>query len=254
MSNSRLHVHVTPARAIKAIVLIQVAIAGYLFFQDLTDALPSRVFPSDAPRLTEPVRPGDQTRRYDPSHAPAGPAGPDVPDTGAMPSRLQFQPVADAPGRVRLTGTVAPGDAARFEAWLETAKTPERVELHSPGGVVTDALAIGRQLRALDAATEVRAGEVCLSACPYILAGGVERIADPDAYIGVHQHYFGESTVLPAFIAVENIQRGQAEVMAYLNDMGVDPLLMRHALATPPDEIYLLLPEERTRYGLVTED
>jgi hypothetical protein len=33
--------------------------------------------------------------------------------------------------------------------------------------------------------------------------------------------------------------------------MGIDPLVMQHALVTPPDEIYLLLPEELTRYRFV---
>ena len=71
---------------------------------------------------------------------------------------------------------------------------------------------------------------------------------DATASVGVHQHYFGESSLLPAFVAVEDIQRGQGEVMGYLAEMGIDPLVMRHALATPPNEIYLLLPEELDRY------
>jgi hypothetical protein len=33
----------------------------------------------------------------------------------------------------------------------------------------------------------------------------------------------------------------------------LDPLVMRHALATPPDEIYILLPEELERYRFVSE-
>ena len=42
--------------------------------------------------------------------------------------------------------------------------------------------------------------------------------------------------------------------MSYLEEMGIDPLVMRHALETPPDEIYVLLPEELDRYGFVTDD
>lgn len=70
--------------------------------------------------------------------------------------------------------------------------------------------------------------------------------------VGVHQHYFGENTVLPAFLAVEDIQRGQGEVMGYLDEMGIDLRLMQPALATPPDAIYILVREELERYGLVT--
>ena len=69
--------------------------------------------------------------------------------------------------------------------------------------------------------------------------------------MGLHQHYFGENTLLPAYLAVEDIQRGQADVMRFLSDMGIDLLVMQHALSTPPDEIYILLPEELQRYGFV---
>ncbi|MAB16290.1 MAG: hypothetical protein CMN07_03825, partial [Roseobacter sp.] len=87
------------------------------------------------------------------------------------------------------------------------------------------------------------------SACPYLLAAGTSRTIPEDASVGVHQHFFGENTLLPTFLAVEDIQRGQGEVMEYLDQMGIDPLVMRHALATPSDEIYLLLPEELESYG-----
>ena len=70
----------------------------------------------------------------------------------------------------------------------------------------------------------------------------------------MHQHYFGENIVQPAFLAVEDIQRGQGLVMAYLAEMGIGLGLMEHALMTPPDEIYILLREELEAYALVTGD
>ena len=85
-----------------------------------------------------------------------------------------------------------------------------------------------------------------------MLMGGVTRRVDDAAYVGVHQHYFGENVVQPAFLAVEDIQRGQGLVMGFLADMGADPLLMQHALVTPPDEIYIFLPEELVLYRIVT--
>jgi hypothetical protein len=92
----------------------------------------------------------------------------------------------------------------------------------------------------------------CLSACPYILAGGVERTVSRSALVGVHQHYFGENTVLPAFLAVEDIQRGQAAVMAYLDEMGIDPLLSARAMQTPPQDIYILVEDELEGFALAT--
>lgn len=71
--------------------------------------------------------------------------------------------------------------------------------------------------------------------------------------VGVHQHYFGQSTVLPAFLAVKDIQRGQAEVMAYLNGMGIDLMVMEKAMQTPPEDIYVLLPDELQGFNFATD-
>ena len=39
--------------------------------------------------------------------------------------------------------------------------------------------------------------------------------------------------------------------MTYLDEMGIDPLVMQHAMSTPPDEIYILLPDELERYRFI---
>lgn len=240
----------TAPRAIKGILALQVLIALVLMGGDLLSALPRLAFPSDQPGFDNPVRPGDQTRRFSPRDTPLGPTRP-YPSTRDMPNRLLFESDGDA---LTLTGAIAPGDAERFETHLGTLPAPPAtLRLNSPGGSVNDALAIGRRIRSDGFETTLRSGDICLSACPYMLAGGVTRTVDVDAQVGVHQHYFDANTVLPAFLAVSDIQRGQAEVMGYLNDMGIDPLVMRHALATPPDEIYVLLPEELVTYRF-TED
>ncbi len=237
----------TAAGAIRLILVLQLAIAGVLFGSDVLRVLPGLALAPDVPGLTLPVHPGDQTRRYDRRHVPGGP---DVPGTDDMPSRLLFE-IRD--GDLHLTGTIAEGDAKRFDNWLTGRDLPQMVQLHSTGGSISDALAIGVRLRAGKFDTRVGTGRVCLSACPYILAAGTERIAHRDAFIGVHQHYFGENTALPAFLAVEDIQRGQGAVMAYLDGMGIDLRLMQHALTTPPGEIYILIPDELTKYKLATK-
>ncbi len=237
----------TPGGAIRAILAVQIGIAAILFAGDIARVLPSLGAARQAPRLTGPVLPGDQTRRYDRKETPTAP---NMPDTGDMPSRLLFE-LKD--GALHLTGAIEEGDADRFADWLETNSLPDNVHLHSTGGSVQDALTIGRRLRRAALTTTVAETRVCLSACPYIFAAGDTRIAHEDAYIGVHQHYFGENVALPAFLAVEDIQRGQGLVMAYLDEMGIDLRLMQHALVTPPEAIYILVPEELTRYALATE-
>lgn len=245
----------TIARTIRGLLVFQVVIGLALVAGDLNLSL--RGLPlgaPNAPTLDEPVRQGDQRRRYDPDTAPVLPGNPSqrqmAPSGGDLPSRLTLRHEGDT---LLLTGAVAPDDAKRFAEFLNNAKSlPRKVEIASHGGSVSDALAIGRMVREAGLSTFVGDGSVCLSACPYMLAGGVERQVSRSARVGVHQHYFGESTMLPAFLAVEDVQRGQGLVMAFLAEMGIDPLLMQHALTTPPDEVYILLPEEMDRYGLRT--
>jgi hypothetical protein len=152
-----------------------------------------------------------------------------------------------------LEGSIAAGDGERMAKELDALpQQPRRIILNSPGGSVQEALALGRFLRAEGFNTALRDGDICYSACPYLLASGVARDIPDGGSVGMHQHYFGESTLLPAFVAVEDIQRGQGEVMGYLDEMGIDPLVMRHALVTPPDEIYILVPEELRSYKFTT--
>lgn len=221
-----------------------------LFGHDLAQGWPSFSFAPKPPTLTEPVRPGDQTRLYQPGERPDQPNLPVPP--GEMPERLSLVSETEGDRRVlTLRGIIAPGDAQRLADALERDDI-DLARLDSPGGSVRDALEIGRQLRVAGIGTEVPTGAICLSACPYVLAGGITREVGPQGMVGVHQHYFGENTVLPAFLAVEDIQRGQGEVMGYLDEMGIDLRLMQPALATPPDAIYILVREELERYGLVT--
>ncbi|MEO9863186.1 MAG: ATP-dependent Clp protease proteolytic subunit [Yoonia sp.] len=246
-----------PGTLLKLVLFIQLGFAVMLFGSDLVRVLPQAMSPSDAPQLTEPLRPGDQTRRFDPAQVPAREASPNsrpLPNTGDMPSRLLFESVQwEGRDVVTMTGEIQPGDAARFDDFIDREGAPEVVFLNSPGGSVTDALVIGQTIRDMESETAMSDADVCLSACPYILAAGTTRDIPEGAWVGVHQHFFGENIALPAFLAVEDIQRGQGDVMTYLDKMGIDPLVMQHALVTPPDEIYLLTQAELRSYNFLPE-
>lgn len=233
-------------RMLTGVLAFQLVLGGLLFLGDIGRDFAWPTGGPEAPRFDLPTRPGDQTRRYDTTL----PASPGTQIDGPMPDRLVLEPLED--GRALLTGRIEPGDAARIADQI--AATPARdILLHSPGGSVIDALDIGRALRAAGKTTQVRERDVCLSACPYILAAGTERRVAEGGRVGLHQHYFGENTFLPAFLAVQDIQRGQGEVMRYLDQMGVDPMMLVHSLSTPPQAIYLLSVEELSRYRLTTK-
>lgn len=242
----------TVKRAITAILAFQIAMAVVLAGSDLVSSIPRLFSGTSAPNLDAPVAPGDQVRRYRPGDLPARDrTGPErqtpIPDPGDMPTRLRFTVDGDV---ALVTGQIAPGDATRFTEFLQADATFDSIRLHSPGGSVQDALIIGQAIRDAELPTEMEPGDICLSACPYVLVGGTFRSVPDDAMVGVHQHYFGENTALPAFLAIEDIQFGQGEVMAHLDAMGVDVRVMQHALTTPPEAIYVLLPEELLEYGI----
>lgn len=237
---------------LKLALIAQVLVAGLILLTDLDhrgsldrtiDRAPSTPSP--------PVSPGDQVRRHEPSRVVPRYIEPDeapvitFPDD--LPPRLTFSiEHTDEHGRVLfMNGPITRGDAERFEAFLVSlAEVPDKLALNSPGGIVDEALIIGRSLRARELTTLILPGMACVSACPYILAGGSERHVSARGVVGLHQHYYETPGFMPVVFAVEDIQYNQARTMIYLIEMGIDPSVMRFGLSTAPDEIYVLIEEE----------
>jgi hypothetical protein len=248
----------TAARLLKGMLAAQCLLALFVVVGDLPKDILDDLTGSQPrpPTIQLPVTPGNQTRQFEPSRLPVEqPTGPGFPLDGNVPSRLEFTSatISGYEDAVLITGAIANGDAERLDKWLKAQETPPKAfALHSPGGAVDEALRIGRIIRTTGLPVMVAVGASCFSACPYMLAGGLTREVSRQAMVGVHQHYFGTNTYLPAFLLVSDIQVGQGEVMAYLAEMGIDPMIMVKALLTPPDDIYILLPEELESFRLST--
>jgi hypothetical protein len=163
-------------------------------------------------------------------------------------------------GILTLTGTIDPGAAERFAAEVAArGEYVERVALDSPGGSVTDALAIGALIREKGFTTHVAAGALCASSCPLVLAGGAERIASADAAIGVHQIYAAETAdagsegIRSSRFAMADAQATTARISRYLDEMGIAATMWVHALETPPNSLYYFSADELTDLKLVTK-
>lgn len=246
-------------KGLKLVLILQAAIAVFLIGFDVQGRLSLEAFLEEEP-LAEPISPGDQVRHYDPSHTiprysdPATRPEISLPDD--LPPRLEFTlGETDALGPiVMVNGAIAMGDAQRFEAFLASlSSVPRWIAINSPGGIVEEALAIGALIRESAQNTAILAGMACLSSCPYVLAGGVERTVFRNAAVGLHQHFYETPGYMPVFLAVEDIQRSQGATMAYLIEMGVDPGVMVYGLNTPPDDIYVLVESELIASRLATE-
>ncbi|CCD86378.1 conserved protein of unknown function [Bradyrhizobium sp. ORS 285] len=157
-------------------------------------------------------------------------------------------------GRLYATGTITPGSARAFTDEVERhGEYIKTIVLNSPGGSVADALVMGRLIRARKFSTEVEPGKTCVSSCPLVLAGGVERRVGERATIGVHQ-----VAAVRAANAVRTdndmslAQNVSARCQRYLADMGIDLKVWVHAMETPHDQLFTFKPDELKTLNLVT--
>jgi len=151
-----------------------------------------------------------------------------------------------------LTGAIDIGSAERFANEIKSiTEYIKLVSLNSPGGSVSDALEISNLIRDRGWNTRVDSGALCASACPLIFAGGVERIAENGAAIGVHQIFSAGEDTRSIDQAIAGTQSSTATIVRHLEEMGADPNLWIHALETPPANLYYFRPEELEKYKLV---
>jgi hypothetical protein len=171
---------------------------------------------------------------------------------GAMAKPMTFELVGG--GRLMATGTITPGLSEAFAA--EVGKRGDYIKtvvLNSPGGSVTDALAMGRLIRERKFATEVEAGKYCVSSCPLLFAGGVERRAGDKAAIGVHQvAATGSANNAAPRDEMDVAQRISARCQRYLGAMGINLQVWVHAMETPQDKLFIFKPDELRSLNIVT--
>src|SRR3954465_2557160 len=209
---------------------------------DLSEEAPSPDLPgSMVPSVLAPLWPGGD-KRLTPLPQPDGPL--------AKPMRFELL----GGGKLMATGTIKPGIYNAFAAEVgRRGDYIKTVVLHSPGGSVADALAMGRLIRERKFATEVEAAKYCASSCPLVFAGGIERRAGDRAVVGVHQ--------VAALASVANArsrdemsvaQNISARVQRYLGEMDVSLQVWVHAMETPHDRLFVFKPDELKSLNLVT--
>jgi hypothetical protein len=176
---------------------------------------------------------------------------------------------------IAASGEITPSTSTEFENFAASHdQFLKIVYLSSPGGSVSDAMQLGRAFRKLGMMTAVGKSikppggfadiepSECLSACVLAFAGGKSRYYrsrfgvafDPDKNVlGVHQFYAmaGASPAESKMTAqaakafgIEGAQVVMGVEMAYLAEMGVDPLILTLASATKFGDVYTLTEAE----------
>lgn len=208
------------------------------------DPLPDKPASSpgfNVPAILTPLMPGGD-RRTVPLPQP----------NAALGKPMTFELVGG--GKLVATGTITPGISEAFAA--EVARRGDYIKsvaLNSPGGSVSDALAMGRLIREKKFATEVEAGKYCASSCPLMFFGGVERRAGGKAAIGVHQVFaMASADNIAVRDDMSDAQRISAKCQRYLGDMGVNLQVWVHAMETPKDKLFVFKPDELASLNIVT--
>src|SRR4051812_49161172 len=203
-------------------------------------AAPEFNLPSAVPSILAPLLPGGD-KRLMPLPQP----------DGALAKPMTFELVGG--GKLMATGTITPGISEAFAT--EVGKRGDYIKtvvLNSPGGSVTDALAMGRLIRERKFAAEVEAGKYCASSCPLVFAGGIERRAGDKAIIGVHQVAAISSASAAPRDEMDVAQRISARCQRYLGDMGLSLQVWVHAMETPHDKLFVFKPDELKSLNIVT--
>jgi hypothetical protein len=125
------------------------------------------------------------------------------------------------------------------------------VVLDSPGGSLTQGLALGGQIRRAGFSTTVQVpGGVCASACVYAFLGGVERTVAHGAKLGVHQIYSRNGSALA--MQVSDTQLLLSLVAIHIRRMGASMDVFTLGLMTPPEDMYWMSTAELSRFAVVT--
>jgi hypothetical protein len=205
--------------------------------------------PEHSSLLTPMVAPGRQKMpaRHDGDERRYAPLQSDPQLAAAM----TFDLLGD--GRLLATGRIDPGTAERLKAEIaKRGRYVKTIVLHSPGGSVADALAMGRLIRQEGFATAVDDRRYCASSCPLVFAGGVERVAGEQAVIGVHQVFAAPGEDMTDEIGMAGAQVVSAECQRYLHEMGVDLDVWIDAMETAKDQLFVFRPEELLALKLAT--
>ncbi len=120
--------------------------------------------------------------------------------------------------------------------------------LNSGGGVVTDAMIVGRVLWERMVLAAVREGDQCLSACIFVLAGA--RVRGVEGRIGVHRMFTQDPTIdTPQDLRASSVEF-ETDAKNYLQEFGVSASVVDLMMSTPSDTMRYLSRDELYDFGL----
>lgn len=152
---------------------------------------------------------------------------------------------------ILISGNIKKGD---FVAVQSLAKPNTRlfVQLNSQGGEVDEAIRIGRLIREKEATVFVQEKNTCVSACVFILAGGVQRSVA--GKVGIHRPYLEIDMAKTDAEQKYNYAKIEADIKSYLKEVNIPSSLYDQMLRISPDRVRYLNATELQDTGLGEDD
>lgn len=154
---------------------------------------------------------------------------------------------------VIISGQIASGDAKKVATLLWQINQPDegrqirRLLIHSPGGLIGEAMEIGRLLRGNGVEVFIPRVASCVSACVLILAGGKQRTIA--GQVGIDNPHFikaaGPGDDVPALLA-----ESRKIMRDYFRTMGVAENLADAMFSVPDGAVRFLSQDELFHYRL----
>lgn len=127
---------------------------------------------------------------------------------------------------IHATGGIASGDAEKFRqalGWASGRKV--HLSISSSGGLVREAMEIARVVSS--ARMPVAVGDMCASACFFVLAASPDRTAKPGSRVGVHRVRQGAAG------ETEGSLDTTMDLARYARSLGVPAPIVAHFVTTP---------------------
>lgn len=141
---------------------------------------------------------------------------------------------------IHISGAIMSGDYDAFRSMAETVSNAT-ISLNSPGGSVTEGLAIGAEIAQRGFDTYVGEISECYSICAIIWVGGAARRMHVDATIGVHAAYRNVAQADGSEVAQE-VGSANADIGAYLNQLGLHRQAVLYFTTAGPQETFPVTP------------
>jgi hypothetical protein len=149
---------------------------------------------------------------------------------------------------IALKGDITREDANTLENLIRAANANGGVirglQLDSAGGNLLGGIRLARLIRGhADLSTTVAYGAKCASACFLVFAAGNGKFVSYESFVGVHGAADKQGDV------TEETRAATRAMAHFCRELGVPSAITEKLIATPPDEIGWLTPEELRSMG-----